>query len=160
MSLNRIDVRDLRDLNEAGLMAHRWARRNELAEEYDIQSIVDNLEAIPTKIVGLQLNLNTEEITRTDVGLDIGQIKAEMMFEIQQEVNGDSGKLKYTNEKSREVALIIALSKHGTYKLQQSRLNEIEAKIANHKLEIDRLRNEFSATKARAGIYQAEINSL
>ena len=160
MSLNRIDVRDIRDLNEAGLMSHRWERRNKLAEEYNIEVILDNLESIPTQIMGFQANLNTKEWERLDIDTDIGQIKAELMFEIQQETNGDGGKLKYTNEKSREAALTIKLIERDDYQKMQSNLKNTEFEIANYKLEIERLRNEFSATKARAGIYQAEINSL
>lgn len=160
MSLNEIKVPDIGYLNEASRMSHRWARRNTLANEYNIETIRKKRETIPQRVFDIKQTLQGHRSAIGNCKEAMETIEADLMDEIANEKEGENGKLKYSNDTKRKNELTRKLSLDEGYKQLKLKLQEvsdliysIDSEIVLQETILKQAENDYKA-------YTAEVNAL
>jgi hypothetical protein len=153
---------------------------DEVEGYYKVSEIKDNLFNIPAKIAELQRKAKSTEQQLEEIIQQIGQIEAEVMFEITNTLNIDkkewekrkddivirqsdiakNGKAKprFSNAESRKAELVKRLKVRKDYIALQHQKSELETTKSNHEIETDRLRRTFQANMKLVDLVAAEMN--
>jgi len=95
-----------------------------------------------------------------DINRRLSAIEVELMYEISNEVDANTGKPKYSNETKRKAELKTRLESHPEYQELRNRLRELKQEKVEAELEYESLRDEYRALLAEASLLSAEANLM
>lgn len=132
---------------------------DKIGDEYNLSELRIQLLSIPGEIAKFQKKAKITEQQLLEIQQQLGQIEAEIMYEINMETNGaEKPKPKFSNAEIRKAEVAKRLKVHTEHLKLQHERGELELVKTNHEIAIDQLRNTFRAQMAIKDLIVAEMN--